>query len=80
MVPLDQISPNHDWILSQSNKQRKMLTYCTKLSVDNNHKCSPSFVFERTSTLRELLHGHEWITVGDVLCLTKPEELHTQVT
>jgi len=29
--------------------------------------------------MRALLHGKEWISVGDVLCLTKDEELHAQV-
>ena len=34
---------------------------------------------ERTLTIRALLHGKEWMSVGDVLCLTKDEELHRKV-
>ena len=78
MVPLDQISPNHDWIISQFNKQREVIMNSTKLSMDNNHKCSPRFA-ERTLTLRALLHGREWVSVGDVLCLTKDQKLHAEV-
>ena len=48
------------------------------LSVDNNHRAAPPFA-ERTITVRALLHGKEWISAGDILCLTKDEELHQEV-
>jgi hypothetical protein len=78
MVALDQIGRNHDWILSQSNKQREVIVNSTKLSIDNNHKCATKFA-ERTLTLRALLHGKEWVSVGDALCLTKDENLHREL-
>ena len=78
MIPKDQISLHHDWILSQSPKQREIIANSTKLSIDNNHKRSPVFA-ARTLTMRALLRGKEWMSVGYVLCLTKDEDLHTQV-
>lgn len=29
--------------------------------------------------MRGLLHGKEWISVGDALCLTKDEALHREI-
>ena len=78
MVPLDQISRNHDWIVSQSTLQREIIVNSTKLSIDNNHKCAPPFA-ERTLTIRAYLHNKKWVSVGDVLCLTKDEQLHQEV-
>ena len=74
MVPLDQISTHHNWIISQSNKQREVIINSTKLSMDSNHKCSPRFA-ECTLTLRALLHGKEWVSLGYVLCLYKRSKI-----
>ena len=68
MIPLDQvqiflvfvnyteISREHDFVISQSEKQRKVIVNSTKLSIDNNHKASPPWA-ERTLSIRAYLHG-----------------------
>jgi len=78
IVPLDQISPDHDWVISQTEFQRDILGSCTRFMVDNNHRCAPSWA-ERSLTTRRYLHGKEWIWIGDILCLTKDEVLHQAV-
>jgi len=75
MVPLDQISSQHDIILSQEPKQREVIQNSTRLSIDNNHKCAPWWA-ERTISMRSLLHNRQWVWVGDFLCLRKDQELH----
>ena len=77
MVPLDQISPQHDIVLSQEPKQREVLNNSTRLSIDNNHKCALWWA-ERTISMRALLHNRQWMWVGDFLCLRKDEELHAR--
>ena len=77
-IPLDQISQKHDYIISQSKKQREVIINCTRISIDNNHEAAPLFA-ERSLSIRGLLHGREWFWVGDVLCLRKSEELHRRV-
>ena len=79
MVPLDQISPQHDIVLSQEPKQQEVLVNSTRLSIDNNHKCAPWWA-ERTLSMRALLHNRQWFWVGDFLCLRKDEELHQRAT
>ena len=71
-VPKNQISPYHNWVLSQSVNQRELIPHCTKISIDNNYRCDPSAA-ERT------LNGLQWFWIGDILCLTKDEDLHREV-
>lgn len=72
-VPNNQIGDT--WVLSQSPFQRKVVTDCTKISVDNNHKTGPPFA-ERTITMRGLYKSKEWLTIGEAVCVDKKESTH----
>merc|ERR1712154_523052 len=37
LVPINQISPYHDFVISQIARQREVIQNSTKLSIDNNH-------------------------------------------
>lgn len=78
IVPLDQISGDHDWVIAQTEVQREVLRHSTRFMVDNNHRCSPPWA-ERSLTTKGLLHGREWKWTGDILCLTKEDILHREV-
>ena len=65
-------------MLASSVKQGEVVKHCTRISIDNNHKCAPSFA-ERTLSIRGLLHGKEWVWIGDALCLRKDEDLYRRL-
>ena len=68
LIPLDQISRKHDFILSKGTQERDVIANSSLLSFDNNHKPSP-----------EKLYDKEWMWVGGALCLRKFEELRQRM-